>query len=222
MSDLILKYRDLQRQIRRLKRMENNATKGTQVKNAASVVRDSPSPSTSSSPQEVQTDPLMLVDASAYIFRAYYSMPPLHRSDGMPIGAVMGFCNMLNKLVLDQLLVDDDESQRLRLVLVFDAKGKTFRHKLYPEYKSNRPDAPMDLIPQFPLVREAAKAYGIHAIEADTYEADDIIATLSKMAIAEGVDVNIFTGDKDLMQLVTEKGAIPSAHLIDPATMSRV
>jgi len=213
--------RAVQNQIRRLKRREANISRGTHVKSAATVVRDSASDSSRSPsrrPKEVHSDPLMLVDASSYIFRAYYSMPPIHRSDGMPIGAVMGFCNMLNKLTLDQL-VDGKEP---RLLLVFDAPGKTFRHGIYQEYKKNRPDAPMDLIPQFGLVREAAKAYGIHAIEASTYEADDVIATLARMALSEGIDVNIFSGDKDLMQLVSEKGEIPSVHLIDPGTMSRV
>jgi len=228
-SDLVLQYRALVQQIRRTKRRKTNVEKGRQVTNAASVVRETAkvantnddadvSNATHPSTQEVPTDPLMLVDASSYIFRAYYSMPPIHRSDGMPTGAVMGVCNMLNRLVLDQLV----NGERPRFVLVFDAKGKTFRHDLYPAYKQNRPEAPVDLSPQFPLVYEVARAYGISAIEARTYEADDVIATLSKMALQEGIDVNIFTGDKDLMQLVTDKGSVPSCQIIDPATMSRV
>jgi DNA polymerase-1 len=145
-------------------------------------------------------------------------MPPIHRFDGMPTGAVMGFCNMLNKLTLDAMI----KGKTPRLVLVFDAKGKTFRHDIYKEYKGNRPAAPIDLIPQFSLVRQAAKAYGIVQVEADSYEADDVIATLAQMALAEGIDVNIFSADKDLMQLVTDKGMVPSVHMIDPASMSRV
>jgi DNA polymerase-1 len=90
-----------------------------------------------------------------------------------------------------------------RLVLVFDAKGKNFRHDLYDDYKANRPECPMDLIPQFDLIREAAAAYGIHQLEAPNFEADDVIATLVTMALKEGVSANILSGDKDLMQLIT-------------------
>jgi len=90
-----------------------------------------------------------------------------------------------------------------RLVLDFDAKGKTFRHDLYDDYKANRPECPMDLIPQFDLIREAAKAYGIQQLEAPNFEADDVIATLATMALQEGVDTNILSGDKELMQLIT-------------------
>ena len=95
------------------------------------------------------TDPLILVDASSYIFRAYYTMPPIHRSDGMPIGAVMGFCKMLNSMFLTRML--DQQLLPPRVVMCFDAKGKTFRHEMYPDYKANRPPAPMDLIPQHHL-----------------------------------------------------------------------
>jgi len=139
-----------------------------------------------SSPREAslrpRREPLLLVDASAYIFRAYYSMPPLHRSDGTPTGAVLGFCNMINRLVLNKLI----NGETPRLVLVFDAKGKNFRHELYEEYKANRPPCPVDLIPQFELVREAAKAFGIPQLEAAGYEADDVIATLATRAWEEG------------------------------------
>jgi 5'-3' exonuclease len=169
--------------------------------------------------EELDTDPLILVDASAYIFRAYYSMPPIHRSDGMPTGAVMGFCNMLNRLVVNRAL----RGEQARLVLVFDpSKGTTFRHELYSEYKGHRPSVPMDLIPQFPLIRHAAVAYGICQLEAPSFEADDVIATLATMAIKEGIDANILSSDKDLMQLVTDKDVVPSINMIDPMTMARV
>ena len=210
MAALMLQYRALKQTIRRLKRKEDNIAKGTQVRRATSVARNATF--------EEDSDPLMLVDASNYIFRAYFSMPPIHRSDGMPTGAVMGFCNMLNKLTLDALV----DGETPRLVLVFDAKGGSFRQTLYGAYKANRPEAPVDLIPQFDLVRQAAKAYGICQIEAASYEADDVIATLVAKARAEGLDVNIFSSDKDLMQLVSDKGEVPSVHMIDPVSMSRV
>lgn len=232
LSDLILKYRATVQAIRRIERN----TSANRVPSATTVQRSitkaietndqvEESPATTSRNQEVATDPLILIDASAYIFRAYYSMPPIHRYDGMPTGAVMGFCNMLNKLALDEMVKaqqSGDEASLPRMVLVFDAKGKTFRHDIYQDYKANRPDAPVDLIPQFQLVRQAARAYGICQLEADTYEADDVIATLATMALEEGIDVNIFSGDKDLMQLVTETGVEPSVQMIDPATLSRV
>lgn len=97
------------------------------------------------------------------------------------------------------------EGKQPRIVLVFDAPGKTFRHGIYELYKANRPEAPVDLIPQFALIREAAKAYGIVQLEAPSYEADDIIATMATRALEEGVDCNILSGDKDLMQLVTRR-----------------
>ena len=106
---------------------------------------------------------------------------------------------MLNRLVLNMLM----KGEQPRIVLVFDAPGKTFRHDIYDLYKANRDAAPVDLVPQFALVREVAKAYGIVQLEAPTYEADDVIATLATMALKEGVDVNVLSGDKDLMQLVT-------------------
>lgn len=216
MSDLILKYRALKRDISRQRRQKEVEEKGIKVKSASKVVRASKQDD--GKLYEESTDPLILVDASAYIFRAYYSMPPIHRGDGMPTGAVLGFCNMLNRLALNDMV----NGNTPRLVLVFDAPGKSFRSAMYPAYKGNRPDAPVDLIPQFHFVREAATAYGIARIEADTFEADDVIATLADQARSQGIDVNIFSGDKDLMQLVTERDAQPSVHMIDPATMARV
>jgi 5'-3' exonuclease len=211
LADLILQHRNLKASVKRMERRQTNKDNNTHVRSAMTVAR----------PNEVTehaADPLILVDASAYIFRAYYSMPPIHRSDGMPTGAVLGFCNMLNRLILNRMV----GGERPRLVLVFDAKGKTFRHDLYPEYKGNRPSAPMDLIPQFDLIRDVATAYGICQLEANSFEADDVIATLVTMALEEGVDTNILSGDKDLMQLVTAKDDMPSCHIIDPMTMSRV
>ena len=209
MADLILQHRALKQQIKRQSRKQLSISKGTRVKSASTVARGEVAES---------TDPLILVDASAYIFRAYYSMPPIHRSDGLPTGATMGFCNMLNRLVLNRMI----QGEQPRLVLVFDAPGKTFRHDLYTAYKANRQAAPMDLIPQFELVRKAAIAYGIPQIEAPNYEADDVIATLARMAQEEGVDTNILSGDKDLMQLVSDEGIEPVVHMIDPSNMERI
>ena len=106
---------------------------------------------------------------------------------------------MLQNLLLNRLL----RGERPRVVLVFDSKGANFRHDLYPEYKANRGPCPEDLMPQFELVREAAQAFGVVQVEAEGYEADDVIATLTLRALEEGVDVDILSGDKDLMQLIT-------------------
>jgi hypothetical protein len=208
MADLILKYRALKRDINKLEKNKELANKGTKVKSATKVARET---------HEIASDPLILVDASAYIYRAYYSMPIIHRSDGMPTGATMGFCKMLDKLFQNDMLA----GRKPRVVLVFDSPGKSFRSDLYPEYKAQRQAAPDDLVPQFNLARAAAKAYGIAAIEAVSFEADDVIATLAMMAQREGIDVHIFSGDKDLAQLITEKAMVPSVHMIDPATMAR-
>lgn len=144
-------------------------------------------------------EPLLLIDTSAYIFRSYHAIPPLHHSDGTPTGALHGVCRMLQNLLLTRLLKGD----RPRVVLAFDSKGDNFRHELYREYKANRGPCPEDLIPQFDLVKEAADAFGIVQVEAQGYEADDVIATLAKRAVEEGVDVDILSGDKDLMQLIS-------------------
>lgn len=143
-----------------------------------------------------------LVDASAYIFRAFHALPPLTRkSDGTPIGAVSGFCNMLFKLLEDLKAADPPT----HFACIFDKSSKTFRNDLYPDYKANRSEPPEDLVPQFSLVRRAAEAFATHAIEVEGYEADDIIATYSKQAEQEGAKVTIIGSDKDLMQLVSEK-----------------
>ena len=136
----------------------------------------------------------------------------------MPTGAVLGFCNMLNRLVLHRLI----NGEQPRLVLAFDAKGPSFRKELFPEYKANRAAAPVDLVPQFDLIRQAAAAYGLPIVEKTSFEADDVIATLARLAHEEGLDVHILSGDKDLMQLITEPHVFPCIHMIDPMSMSRV
>lgn len=145
---------------------------------------------------------LYLIDGSGYIFRAYhamaYSKRPLTRSDGTPIGAVYGFSNMIMKLLQDL----EDAEKPTHLAVIFDSKGKTFRNDIYADYKANRPPAPEDLIPQFPLIREATRAFGLPSIEMDMYEADDLIATYATQARAKGWDVTIVSSDKDLMQLL--------------------
>ncbi|MEM1035416.1 MAG: DNA polymerase I [Pseudomonadota bacterium] len=149
-----------------------------------------------------QNSHLYLVDASAYIFRAYHALPPLTRaSDGIPVGAVSGFCNMLWKLLEDLKGPD----RPTHFACVFDKSSYTFRNDLYPDYKANRSEPPEDLRPQFPLVREAAIAFHTHALEMEGYEADDLIATYARQAEAKGARVTIVSSDKDLMQLVTDK-----------------
>lgn len=145
---------------------------------------------------------LYLIDASAYIFRAYHALPPLTRkSDGLPVGAVSGFCNMLWKL-LEELKGPDRPTH---FACVFDKGSYTFRNDMYSEYKANRDAPPEDLRPQFPIVREAAIAFATHAIEKEGYEADDLIATYARIAGEAGARVTIVSSDKDLMQLVTER-----------------
>ncbi len=146
-------------------------------------------------------DHLFLVDGSGYIFRAYHALPPLTRkSDGMPVGAVAGFCNMLYKLIEDT----KDEFEPTHLAVIFDAAAKTFRNDIYPEYKANRVEPPEDLRPQFALVRDATRAFGVPCIEKKGYEADDIIATYARLAHEAGARVTIVSSDKDLMQLVND------------------
>ncbi|MDF3605553.1 DNA polymerase I [Paracoccus sp. DMF-8] len=142
---------------------------------------------------------LHLIDGSAFIFRAYHALPPLTRkSDGLPIGAVAGFCNMLWKYIQDAKGADAPT----HAAVVFDHSAKTFRNDIYPEYKANRPELPEDLRPQFPLTREATRAFNVACIETEGYEADDIIATLSCQARDAGGRVTIISSDKDLMQLI--------------------
>ena len=149
-----------------------------------------------------KSDHLYLVDGSGYIFRAFHALPPLTRkSDKLPVGAVAGFCNMLVRLMDDMAA----EESPTHLAVIFDASGKTFRNDIYPDYKANRDAPPEDLIPQFPLVREAVKAFGIPSIELQGYEADDLIAAYTHAATQSGASVSIVSSDKDLMQLVTDR-----------------
>ncbi len=146
-------------------------------------------------------DHLYLVDGSGYIFRAYHALPPLSRkSDGLPTGAVAGFSNMLWKLLEDTKAGD----KPTHLAVIFDAGRKTFRNDIYAGYKANRDEPPDDLIPQFPLTREATRAFGVPCIEKSGYEADDLIATYARQAREAGVKVTIVSSDKDLMQLVKD------------------
>ncbi|WP_417767010.1 DNA polymerase I [Stappia sp.] len=147
-------------------------------------------------------DHLILVDGSTFIFRAYHALPPLTRkSDGLPVGAVSGFCNMLWKL-LQEGLTPEKGDEPTHMAVIFDHSAKTFRNEIYPEYKAQRPEPPEDLIPQFGLIREATRAFNVHCIEQEGFEADDLIATYARSAAANGARVTIVSGDKDLMQLI--------------------
>jgi DNA polymerase-1 len=143
---------------------------------------------------------LYLVDGSSYLFRAYHALPPLTRkSDGLPVGAVAGFCNMLWKLLVDMRAQPDAPTH---LAVIFDHSEKTFRNEMYAAYKAHRPPPPEDLIPQFPLVRDATRAFGVPSIELPGYEADDLIAAYACKVRDAGGEVVIVSSDKDLMQLV--------------------
>ncbi len=139
---------------------------------------------------------LFLIDGSGFIFRAYHALPPLTRPDGTPVNAVLGFTNMLVKLITDMHVPN--------IAVIFDAKRKNFRNDIYPEYKANRSETPEDLIPQFPLIRKATEAFSIPAIEMEGFEADDLIATYTRLAREQGRHVTIVSSDKDLMQLVRD------------------
>jgi len=141
---------------------------------------------------------LYLVDGSAYIFRAYYSLPPLTNPQGVPVGAVAGYSNMLWKLASDLHAADGPT----HMAVVLDKAGTSFRNEIYDQYKANRPPAPEDLRPQFPLIRDATLAFSLPMIEEENVEADDMIASYTKAARAQGWDVSIISSDKDLMQLV--------------------
>jgi DNA polymerase I len=139
---------------------------------------------------------LMLIDGSGFIFRAYHKLPPLTRLDGTPTGAVYGFTTMLLKL--------REDMHASHAVVVFDASSITFRNDIYPLYKANRPSPPEDLVPQFPIVRDAARALNMAVVEQRGVEADDVIATYAKVALAEGYEVALVSSDKDLMQLMAQ------------------
>jgi DNA polymerase-1 len=147
-------------------------------------------------------DHVFLVDGSSYIFRAYHALPPLNRkSDGLQVNAVLGFCNMLWKLLRDM----PENDRPTHLAIVFDKSEVTFRNKLYPDYKAHRPPAPDDLIPQFALIRDAVRAFDLPCLEQNGFEADDLIATYARLACERGATTTIVSSDKDLMQLVTDK-----------------
>jgi len=155
-------------------------------------------------------DHLFLVDGSGYIFRAYHALPPLTRkTDGLPVGAVSGFCNMLWKLLKDARNTDVGVVPT-HFAVIFDYSSKTFRNELYPEYKANRTAPPEDLVPQFGLIRQATRAFNLPCVEKAGFEADDLIATYARLAEQAGGDVTIVSSDKDLMQLVT-----PSVSMYD-------
>jgi DNA polymerase I len=148
-------------------------------------------------------DHLFLVDGSGFIFRAFHAIPALNRkSDGLPVNAVSGFCNMLWKLLRDARNTDVGVTPT-HLAVIFDYSSTTFRKEIYPLYKANRSAPPEDLIPQFGLIRHATRAFNLPCIETEGFEADDIIATYARKAEAVGADVTIVSSDKDLMQLVT-------------------
>ncbi|MGJ4973215.1 MULTISPECIES: DNA polymerase I [unclassified Bradyrhizobium] len=146
-------------------------------------------------------DHVFLVDGSSYIFRAYHALPPLNRkSDGLQVNAVLGFCNMLWKLLRDMPETD----RPTHLAIVFDKSEVTFRNKIYADYKAHRPPAPDDLIPQFALIREAVRAFDLPCLEQSGFEADDLIATYARLACERGATTTIVSSDKDLMQLVND------------------
>ena len=148
-----------------------------------------------------KTDHFYLIDGSGYIFRAYYALPPLTRkSDGLPVGAVSGFCNMLFKLLEDSKSNENLEKPT-HFAVIFDSARKNFRNEIFPDYKGNRSDAPDDLIPQFDYIRKSVLAFNLPSVELTNYEADDLIATYVEQILAEGAKVTIVSSDKDLMQL---------------------
>jgi DNA polymerase-1 len=147
---------------------------------------------------------LYLVDGSGYLFRAFHALPPMSRPDGTPVNAVYGFCRMLAADILDKPEVD-------HVAMILDASGTTFRNEIYDRYKANRSEPPEDLIPQFPLIREAARAFNVTVCELEGYEADDLIATYARMALEAGGTCTIVSSDKDLMQLIR-----PGVEMMDP------
>src|SRR5450631_4229117 len=146
-------------------------------------------------------DHVFLVDGSSYIFRAYHALPPLNRkSDGLQVNAVLGFCNMLWKLLRDM----PEDNRPTHLAIIFDKSERTFRNTIYPDYKAHRPPAPDDLIPQFAFIREAVRAFDLPCLEQGGFEADELIATYAREAGERGATTTIVSSDKDLMQLVTD------------------
>ena len=148
-----------------------------------------------------KTDHFYLIDGSGYIFRAYYALPPLTRkSDGLPTGAVNGFCNMLFKLLEDSKS-ENNLQKPTHFAVIFDAARKTFRNEIYSDYKANRSDPPEDLAPQFEYIRKSVIAFNLPSVDLINYEADDLIATYTEQILEKGAKVTIVSSDKDLMQL---------------------
>ena len=148
-----------------------------------------------------KTDHFYLIDGSGYIFRAYYALPPLTRkSDGLPTGAVSGFCSMLFKLLEDSKS-DQNLQKPTHFAVIFDSARKTFRNEIYSDYKANRSEAPDDLAPQFEYIRKSVLAFNLPSVDLPNYEADDLIATYVEKILKKGAKVTIVSSDKDLMQL---------------------
>ena len=144
----------------------------------------------------LKKDPLILVDGSSYLYRAYHALPPLMSSKNQPTGAIRGVISMINRILLDH--------PNSLLAVVFDAKGKTFRHKMFKAYKANRPPMPEDLVSQIQPINQIVEALGIKLLSIEGVEADDVIGTLAQQASDKGVDTVISTGDKDMTQLVNK------------------
>jgi len=158
-----------------------------------------------------KTDHFYLIDGSGYIFRAYYALPPLTRkSDGLPVGAVSGFCSMLFKLLEDSKS-NENRQRPTHFAVIFDAARKTFRNEIYSDYKANRSEAPDDLAPQFEYIRKSVIAFNLPSVDLPNYEADDLIATYAEQILAKGAKVTIVSSDKDLMQLYKK-----DVRLFDP------
>jgi len=148
-----------------------------------------------------KTDHFYLIDGSGYIFRAYYALPPLTRkSDGLPTGAVSGFCSMLFKLLEDSKS-ENNLQKPTHFAVIFDSARKTFRNEIYSDYKANRSDPPEDLAPQFAYIRKSVIAFNLPSVDLSNYEADDLIATYTQQILEKGAKVTIVSSDKDLMQL---------------------
>src|SRR3569623_1691497 len=169
---------------------------------SVALTRDRPQNLNPALPQMIETTikPLVLVDGSSYLYRAFYALPPLTNSSGKPTGAVYGVLNMLRKLVADY----DPEY----VAVVFDAKGKTFRDDLFEQYKAQRPPMPDDLVAQIEPLHEAVRASGLPCLVVDGVEADDVIGTLTVRATRQGLPVLISTGDKDMAQLVDGRATL--------------
>ena len=159
---------------------------------AVTVTATATGPAASAAPHHV-----FLIDGSGFIFRAYHALPPLTRADGTPVAAVLGFSNMLAKLL--------SETDADHIAVVFDHSGSSFRNRLYDQYKANRAETPADLVPQFALVRQATEAFGVCKIDVPDFEADDLIATYARHAVEAGATVTIVSSDKDMMQLVNHR-----------------